>query len=141
MHLFGNFHDCCIKEIRYASGAYVDKELSMYPINSTRIVDVVFQRQAFNPMAIVLRFIGLVALHLAPCNESYTCEIHGATMFRDDNCLYWADSCGLENGITNYGGTWICANALQWHIIDESIGNGAVFQADFDALGAGGNHY
>ena len=31
------FHDSCIKEIHYLSGAYVDERLDMYPINDCRI--------------------------------------------------------------------------------------------------------
>ncbi len=31
--IFGGFHDSCIKEMRYISGAYVSEDLSMLPIN------------------------------------------------------------------------------------------------------------
>ena len=39
------FHDSCIKELKYLSGAYVDEELSMYPINDRRVLNVIIQRQ------------------------------------------------------------------------------------------------
>ena len=45
MNVFGNFHDSCIKEIHYVSGAYVNENLEMNPINKRRNVTVVFQRQ------------------------------------------------------------------------------------------------
>ena len=35
MELISGFHDSCIKELRYYSGAYVDKDLSMYTIISS----------------------------------------------------------------------------------------------------------
>lgn len=130
--LFGHFHDSCIKEIRYVSGAFVDKDLSMNPVNDKRTVDMVFQRQYKNPMAIVIRFNGLAVLHLAPCNDNYTCEIHDATVFFKNGYTYWADCNGrIENEIERYDGTWICAEKIQWRIIDECIGNDEIFQAKF----------
>jgi hypothetical protein len=39
METYGYFHDSCLKEIRYLSGAYVNSNLSMYPVNHKRIVD------------------------------------------------------------------------------------------------------
>ena len=39
------FHDSCIKELRYSSGAYVTSDLRMYPINDKRILDIIIQRQ------------------------------------------------------------------------------------------------
>lgn len=35
------FHDGVIKEIRYCSGAYVNDELAMHPINKKRKLDVI----------------------------------------------------------------------------------------------------
>ena len=32
------FHDSCIKELRYVSGAYVDRDYSMYPLNDKNTV-------------------------------------------------------------------------------------------------------
>ena len=39
------FHDSCIKEISYISGAYVGEKLSMHPLNDRRVLRVVIQRQ------------------------------------------------------------------------------------------------
>ena len=36
------FHDSCIKEMSYVSGAYVDVNLSMYPLNSLRVLRCLF---------------------------------------------------------------------------------------------------
>ena len=41
----GFFHDACLTELRYISGAYVDEDLAMYPINDKRKVNVFIQRQ------------------------------------------------------------------------------------------------
>ena len=126
---FGHFHDSCIKEIRYASGAYVDDNLSMHPINNKRIVDIIFQRQCKNPAVIVMRFIGANVLHLVPLNESYTCEIHEATMFIENGLIYWIDSNILAEETSAYSGTWICSEKIQWRVMDEYIGSNDVFQA------------
>ena len=39
------FHDSCIKEMYYLSGAYVNENLDMYPVNDRRILRVIIQRQ------------------------------------------------------------------------------------------------
>ena len=41
----GFFHDTCLTELRYVSGAYVGENLGMYPINDKRKVNVFIQRQ------------------------------------------------------------------------------------------------
>ena len=132
MCLFGGFHDSCIKEIRYVSGAFVNSDLSMNPINNMRIVDIVVQRQYKNPTAIVMRFVGVSMLHLAPYDDKYTCEIYDASMFLKNGNIYWADCNEAAGEIEDYDGTWICADKAQWRIIDEFIGNSAVFAAEYE---------
>ena len=58
------FHDSCIKEIKYLSGAYVDEKLSMYPINDRRILKVIIQRQFEDNSMIEMEFKGLRYLQL-----------------------------------------------------------------------------
>ena len=119
MELLGGFHDSCINEISYVSGAYVNAELSMSPFDDIRMVDILMQRQAMNPTALVMRFVGLRKLNLVPCDENYTCEILGASMFLADGLIYWADDdYQTIDTIAQYGGTWICAKELQWCAVD-----------------------
>ncbi len=133
MSMFGHFHDSCIKEIRYVSGAFVEKDLSMNPINDKRIVDMIFQRQYENPMAIAIRLSGLKVLHLVPCNDNYTCEIHEATVFFKNGYAYWVDcNIGTENELECYDGTWVCAKKIQWRIMDEYMGSNEIFKAKFE---------
>jgi len=115
----GGFHDACINEISYVSGAYVNANLSMKPINDIRTVDILVQRQYRNLTAIVMRFAGLDTLHLAPYDERYTCEILSASMFWADGLIYWADEDGQTSGtIEKYEGTWLCAKEMQWCAVD-----------------------
>ena len=45
MNIMCGFHDSCVKEIKYISGAYVNEKLSMSPVNSQRVLCVIIQRQ------------------------------------------------------------------------------------------------
>jgi hypothetical protein len=130
MSLFGYFHDSCIKEIRYVSGSFVNEDLSMNPINNKRMLDIIFQRQYQNPTAIVMRFIGLNALHLIPCNDNYTAEIDKASIFLKNGYIYWVDCDEMENN----NSTWVCADKIQWRIINKCIGGADAFQVNFDFL-------
>lgn len=123
MYRMGSFHDSCLKEMKYISGAYVDEELSMLPVNSKRMLSVIIQRQFENPSAIELQFVGLKYLKLFPNDENYTCEILDATMILKEDCVYWCDCGGLsEDEIKIYEGTTICASKVRWKAADECIG-------------------
>lgn len=123
MHKVGFFHDSCIKEMRYYSGAYVDDNLAMYPINDKRILNVIIQRQYEDLSMIELQFVGLKYLSLFPNDEEYTCEILDSTMFLKDDCICWCD-CGeiSENDFMDYEGTFVCASKLRWRSIENRMG-------------------
>lgn len=88
MEEYNYFHDSCISEISYESGAYVNEDLSMQPINDKRILKVVFQRQG-NPRNLEIKFNKLVRLNLVPESEDYDCTIFGATLEIKDGNIYW----------------------------------------------------
>ena len=124
MDKVGNFHDSCVKEMRYCSGAYVDDDLSMYPINDSRTLDVILQRQVDELSMIDMQFIGLKYLNLCPFNEEYTAEILNSRMFLKDGYICWSDSEDfVESGYDGYEGTFVCAARLRWRIIDDGMGN------------------
>lgn len=117
------FHDSCIKEMKYLSGAYVNKELSMYPINDRRILKVIIQRQFEDIPMIEMEFQGLKCLKLFPVDDQYTCEIFDSTMILQNDCIYWCDCGGLsEADLENYRGTMICASKLRWRSVEELLG-------------------
>ena len=122
------FHDSCIKELKYLSGAYVDEELSMYPINDRRVLNVIIQRQyEKNPM-IEMEFSGLKYLKLFPVDEGYTCEISDSTMILKEDCIYWCDCGGLSvKDLESYAGTTICASKVRWRAADEFIGSNEIY--------------
>ena len=123
MKKVGFFHDSCIKEMRYYSGAYVDDNLAMYPINDKRTLNVVIQRQFEELSMIELQFVGLKQLNLFPTDEDYTCEILDSKMFIKDGCICWCDCEAIsENDLEDYGGTLICASKLRWRAIQSKLG-------------------
>lgn len=125
-----NFHDSCIKEIKYLSGAYVDENLSMKPINTCRTLSVIIQRQFERDSTIELEFSGLKHMNLCPNGEEYTCEILDATMLFTDEGIYWCDCGGvLEQDIKNYRGTVICALNFRWRAIDNALGKDKIYHS------------
>ena len=127
--LTGHFHDSCIKELQYISGAYVAPNLSMYPINDQRLLRMVIQCQSKAHPVIEMEFKGLKTLMLSPVGTDYTCEVTDTTMFMKDNCVYWCDEGGLtENDLKDESGTIVCAEKLRWRLLDESyLGNIVIY--------------
>lgn len=117
------FHDSCIKEISYISGAYVGENLSMHPLNDRRVLRVVIQRQYERNSMIEMEFQGLKRLKLSPVDENYTCEILDSTMTVRDGDIYWCD-CGnvSEPDLDDYAGTLICASGVRWRSIENHMG-------------------
>lgn len=124
------FHDSCIKELKYVSGAYIEEDLSMYPLNDKRILNIIIQCQFEDVSMIEMQFIGLKCLRLVPVDEEYTCEILDSTMLIKDDCIYWCD-CGelSENDFEDYKGTLICASKLRWRSIEKGMGKGDFYIA------------
>ena len=128
MEMLYGFHDSCLKELNYMSGAYVNESFEMYPINNQRILKVIIQRQFQNPCAIEMEFIGLKHLIMYPNDPYYTCEILDATMILKDDCIYWCDCGGLsESDLKDYEGTLICASKVRWRSADEYIGQKEIY--------------
>ena len=122
------FHDSCIKELKYLSGAYVDEELSMYPLNEQRIINIIIQRQSEDMPMIEMEFKGLVYLKLFPIDDKYACEILDSTMILRNECIYWCDCGGIsEINVDDYNGTLICASELRWRVINNCMGEKEFF--------------
>lgn len=118
------FHDSIIKEIKYLSGAYIDENLLMYPINDRGALRVLIQRQYEVNSMIELEFCGLKCLKLYPVDEKYTCEIIDSTMLIKDGYIYWCDCGGLtEETIEDYSGMLVCGSKLRWRAIENQMGN------------------
>lgn len=124
------FHDSCIKEMKYLSGAYVNEELGMYPVNDRRILKVILQRQFEDISMIEMEFEGLKCLKLFPADAQYTCEIFDSTMILKNDCIYWCDCGGLsEADLDNYRGTMICASKFRWRPIEKCMGQKEFYES------------
>ena len=123
------FHDSCLKEMKYSSGAYVDHELYMNPINELRVLSIVFQRQSHKNSVVVLEFRKLKYVKLFPLSENYTCEILDATLLYDSGVFYWCDCGGLSRSdMDMHRGVVICAEELYWKSTDNFLGRCDYFQ-------------
>ena len=121
------FHDSCLKELKYISGAYANGK-GMHPVNDLKILKIIFQGRFQNSDVIEMEFIGLKHLNMYPIDEEYTCEIFDATMILKEDCIYWCDSGGLsEADLESYQGTMICASKVRWRAANEYIGPNEVY--------------
>ena len=118
-----DFHDSCIKELSYISGAYVENDLSMYPVNEKRALRVAFQRQFAAPSMIEMAFTGLRYLKITPNDMTCTCEISDATLLVRAGRVCWCDRGGITSeGMLTYDGTVICAEKVCWRPIEGHMG-------------------
>lgn len=125
-----NFHDSCIKEISYVSGAYVDVNLAMHPLNNRRVLRVLIQRQSEKDSMIEIEFQGLKYVKLFPVDENYTCEILDSTMIMKDGNIYWGDCGNLsESDLDDYTGTLICASKFKWRSIENHMGKSEFYHS------------
>jgi len=130
MYNMSNFHDSCLKELRYESGAYVGENLSMMPVNVKRDVYVVLQMQAEKPSVVEILFKGVEKLNLKPVNENYTCEIFNAYMCIEDDELVWFDNGDFKDSyqeLYEKDDTWIKAHKVFWRPINNWLGEQLVY--------------
>lgn len=129
MERFCYLHDSCIKEMYYVSGANVDHELWMHPLNDRRILRIVIQRQFEDAPVIELEFEGMNYMKLFPADENYTCEIFESTLFIKDGLIYWADNTGVpKDRLESYEKTIVCAAKMRWRALENCLGEQAFYR-------------
>ena len=118
MRLVCGFHDSVLKELSYVSGANVDEDLNMHPVDDKACLRILIQRQDEAMPALELEFSGLQELRLYPTDPSYTSEILDAALFLRNGLICWCDcgDTGPEN-FDDYRGTSVCAKSLRWRPI------------------------
>lgn len=120
MKEFSCFHDSCIKEIKYISGCYVDKDRSMQPINNVRKVVILFQSQMAQNRTLEMHFEKISKMFLQPQDERYDGIIYEASIKQFDNLFYWCDWENLKKeDIEIVEGTWISAERIIWRFEKE----------------------
>jgi hypothetical protein len=132
--IYGGFHDSCITELHYFSGADVGENLSMRFGDSTdRKLSVRFKRQ-WEPVKIELLFEGMRRMNIAGWQNYYFCEILGCYLKRhndlikglDDSLVVWADDVGFNpkelfdrNILAEPLITYIISEKLRWRFLDD----------------------
>lgn len=125
------FHDSCIKETSYISGAYVNADRSMHPLNDRRILRVLIQRQSESDPVTELEFSGLKCLKLFPVDECYTCEISDSSMIIKDGCVCWGDCDSLQEfDFDSCDGVFVCAEKLRWRSVENQLGEKEFYRSE-----------
>lgn len=132
MEVYGYFHDSCIKEIKYMSGAYVSEELAMNPFNDQRRLSIIFQRQDVPNSVLELVFLGVNKLNLEPKDTSYDCIIYGAMLKKIDDLFYWNESDCLEDELPEEmlkdDRTWVLAEQVMWRVLPDALGDEPLYK-------------
>ena len=127
MNIVNSFHDSCVKEIRYLSGAFVDEDLSMYPVNSLRQISILIQTQKKNNSVIELQFEGVRCMTLCPQSDYYTSEILEATFTIQDEIMIWSDHIiSFDNVLENMNaeeGIVVVSKNARWRFLDGYLGS------------------
>lgn len=83
--------DCCLKELKYISGSFIDDDNNMHATNCQRSVCLVFNSSNLNTGTIELKFEGLAKLILEPYNANYDSIIYEITFCKYNHLFYWFD--------------------------------------------------
>ena len=127
MKQMANFHDGCLKELTYYSGAYVDKDLAMYPINDKNVLRLIIQRQAEHYSMVELEFTGLLRLELIPVDILYTCEILNADLRMQNETIIWCDHRIDDDSYKD--GIEVHATGLRWREIKNRMGESIFYRS------------
>jgi len=109
-----SFHDCCLHNIQYTSGASVDEDGYMTPINSSRTLTLEFHQQGTPPRSLRLNFQGLDTLFLSPTLPDLTCELLEAHLVLQDGKVLWMSE-DLNVPIIEQR-LYVCAKRLEWEV-------------------------
>ena len=121
------FHDSCIKELNYISGAYVAEDFGMHPLNTKRCLKLIIQSQMETVGTIEMEFSGVEFFSMRPCSEEWTCEILEASLVIKEGKIWWYDEAErFVEDPQEYGGNVICAEKMRWRFLKDRMGDGAV---------------
>ena len=135
---YGGFHDSCLVELYYRSGAYVDKDNAMVcEPRASYEMHMVFHSQWYkNPLE--LCFNGVRKFNIVGFQDNYFCEILDCYLAihtdlikgRDDPLIVWADDYGFspyqvrqERLMLEPDTTYVVAHNLKWRFITDPVDN------------------
>ncbi len=106
LEAYDGFHDCCIVNVIFTSGSFVDKKGAM---NFGEDILIITLNSQSKRKTLELHFKGVSRCNLKPVKDaSYDC-----TLKHDENGVFWADSSCIDNLINV---TYVNAKSLEWKI-------------------------
>ena len=128
MTKFNGFHDCCIKEIKYISGGFVDQNGAINPFDSIRTLTAIFQSQNAIARAIEMQFEKVVRLNLCPKGEMEDAVIYGASIISYNGLFYWSSLCDINlYELEKNDHTWISSEKISWRAINNCLGDKVIY--------------
>lgn len=123
------FHDSCLKELKYVSGAYIEGHY-MQPINKKRTLNIIIHCGVDNIDTVEMQFSGLKELRLNPLSEKHTCEIFQASLIFVDDDICWCDSEDWEDADSwDYDGIAVRASSMCWRVVEDALGSDEFYKS------------
>mgnify|MGYP000877127970 CR=1 FL=1 len=127
---FGYFYDACIKEAKYISGSYVDKDSSMHPMDDLNQLHIIIQTQHKEHSVIELVFEGVERFNLVPVNENFDSLIGGLRLMHMNGFFYFSNNKEIEiSELDKHSDflTWLKAKSVKWKEVNQYIGDSIVY--------------
>jgi hypothetical protein len=128
--LFGYFYDACIKEAKYISGSYVNKDSRMHPMDDLRQVYMIIQKQNNEHAVVEFLFEGVERFNLVPVSKDYDSIISGLLLKQKDGHIFFSNSVDVPiDELDNNSNwlTWIKATTIKWREVNQYIGSSLVY--------------
>ncbi|MDI9520440.1 MAG: hypothetical protein QM308_04700 [Bacillota bacterium] len=125
------FRDSCIKEMRYDSGTFINRNYGGENSNKKRELRMILQSSKSAPWAIEMVFGDLDQMYLNPVPPDYSATLRSALMTFESDQIVWFDRHAyLENYQEMYvrsNISWIRAGSVKWREREEYAGREAVY--------------
>ena len=105
------FHDSCIENMEYISGACVSEDKSTHPMDDIRTLKMIIGSQWCDSIELI--FEGLLGLNLRPAGDNYDSIIFSATLRIRNETILFADG-DLDSDDFSGDGTCARALSLRW---------------------------
>ena len=127
--MFGEFHDCCLKEVSFSTGGYVADNLSMN-VFSFPVARFLFQRQMRNPSVIEVEFKDIIQINIKPVEKDQGVDIIGTHLYLEEGIFFWSEKDYEFHDSDKDKYTWIAARFVRWRERDDLLGGKMVYMID-----------
>jgi hypothetical protein len=120
MHIYGNFHDSCIRDIYLSTQEFVDEKGAMH-FENVLTASLLFQRQTKENKTLELKFEFVDQLNYNPLKNSYSNVLYDAYFKFHEGLFYWSDDQDWK--IEDNDAIWISGKKVFWRLRPELAGN------------------